>query len=80
MEENKRKTAGKTEKKAEEELSVEESFERLEDILNKMENEETGLEESFRLYEDGIRLVKSIDAGIGRVEERMKIISEEETI
>ena len=32
-------------------LSVEECFDRLEELLSSMESDKTGLEETFRLYE-----------------------------
>ena len=44
---NKTEADEKTEK-----LTIEESFEKLDEILAKMELDETGLEESFRLYEE----------------------------
>ena len=46
------------------ELTIEESFSKLEEILGKMEDDETGLEESFKLYEEGIGLVKKVSESI----------------
>ncbi len=60
------------------ELTIEESFERLDAILEKMEDEETGLEESFRLYEEGLKLIRRAEAGIDRVEKKIRILNEEE--
>lgn len=60
------------------ELTIEESFSKLEEILGKMEDDETGLEESFKLYEEGIGLVKKVSESIDKVEKRIKILSEEE--
>jgi len=60
------------------ELTIEESFSKLEEILDKMEDDETGLEESFKLYEEGIGLVKKVSESIDKVEKRIKILSEEE--
>ncbi len=59
-------------------LTIEQSLEQLEEILQKMEDEETGLEESFRLYEQGLKLVKSAGESIDRVEKQIRILSEEE--
>lgn len=56
------------------ELSIEESFKRLEEILERMEDEDIGLEESFKLYEEGLLLAKNVNAGIDRVEKRMEIL------
>ena len=60
------------------ELTIEESFNKLQEILDKMEDDETGLEESFKLYEEGIGLVKKVSESIDKVEKRIKILSEEE--
>ena len=60
------------------ELTIEESFSKLEEILGKMEDDETGLEESFKLDEEGIGLVKKVSENIEKVEKRIKILSEEE--
>lgn len=59
-------------------LTIEESFEKLEEILAKMEDEETGLEESFRLYEEGLKLVKNAADSIDKVEKQIMILSEED--
>ena len=61
------------------ELSIEESFERLERILAEMEDEKTGLEDSFRLYEEGVRLLKHAEESVDRVEQKIRILSGKET-
>ena len=40
------------------ELSMEEAFSRLNELLEQMEAEEHSLEETFRLYQEGLGLVK----------------------
>lgn len=60
----------------EEKLTIEESFEKLEEILEKMESEETGLEASFTLYEEGMKIVRQAEEGIDRVEKRLKVFSD----
>ena len=62
-----------------EEMTIEESFDRLDEILEKMEDEQTGLEESFRLYEEGLKLIRRAEAGIDRVEKKIRILNEEES-
>lgn len=62
-----------------EEMTIEESFDRLDEILEKMEDEETGLEDSFRLYEEGLKLIRRAEAGIDRVEKKIRILNEEES-
>ncbi|MBQ8934518.1 MAG: exodeoxyribonuclease VII small subunit [Lachnospiraceae bacterium] len=59
-------------------MTIEESFEKLDEILAKMELDETGLEESFRLYEEGLKLVKHAGESIDKVEKQIRILSEEE--
>ena len=63
---------------AEKSLSIEESFARLDEILEKMEDEETGLEDSFRLYEEGLRLIRHAESGIDQVEKKIRILNEGE--
>ena len=59
-------------------LSIEESLERIDNILEKMESEDTGLEETFRLYEQGLKLIKDAESNIDKVEKQIKILDEEE--
>ncbi len=61
-----------------EELTIEESFEALEDILGLMEDDKTGLEETFSLYERGLKLIKNVSSSIDRVEKKIQILEEEE--
>ena len=58
-----------------ESLTIEESFERLDGILKKMEDGSTGLEESFSLYEEGLELVKNVRGSIDRVEKKIRILN-----
>ncbi len=64
-------------KKEEQELSIEETFARLEEVLKKMEEGECSLEESFRCYEEGMKLVKSCHDKIDRVEKRIQVLGGE---
>lgn len=59
-------------------LSIEESLEKIEQVLEQMESEETGLEETFRLYEQGLKLIKDTESGINKVEKQLKILNEDE--
>lgn len=61
-------------------ISIEEKFDRLEELLDKIEDDETGLELSFTLYEEGVGLIKSIEADIDKVEKRIKILEEGEEL
>lgn len=57
--------------------SLEDSFQELETIIEKLEDEEISLEESFKLYQEGIKLVKKCNSSIDKVEKELIVISEE---
>ena len=60
----------------EEERTLEEEFQELEQVLEAMEQEVT-LEESFLLYHRGIDLLKACSDKIDRVEKQIQILDEE---
>ena len=60
----------------EEERTLEEEFQELEQVLEAMEQEVT-LEESFSLYHRGIDLLKACSDKIDRVEKQIQILDEE---
>lgn len=57
------------------ELSLEESFAYLEQMLEKMENPQLPLEESFRLYQQGMELLKECNKKIDTVEKKILIMN-----
>ena len=59
-------------------LSVEESFEALEALIGRLESGEGSLEDAFKDYEEGMRLVRSCNAKIERIEKQVLILSGEE--
>lgn len=63
--------------KEKKEPELEEIFEELEDILNKMEDREVSLEESFLLYENGMKKLKMCNDKIDRVEKKMLVMTEQ---
>lgn len=65
------------EKKKEESLTLEESFEKLEELLAVLENRDTTLETSFQTYQEGMRLIRSCNEKLDIVEKKMQIINEE---
>ena len=69
---------GVTAEEAADSLTIEESFARLDEILEQMEDEGTGLEDSFRLYEEGLKLIRNAESGIDKVEKKIRILNEEE--
>lgn len=60
-----------------EELTLEESFEKLEEILEALESREITLEESFQAYAKGMELLKQCNEKIDTVEKKMQLINEE---
>ncbi len=57
------------------EKSFEESFRRLEKILEKLESEEVSLEETIKLYEEGLTLTKFCYDKLNDAELRIKEIN-----
>lgn len=50
---------------------LEDGFEKLEQIIHKMEQEELPLEEAFRAYSEGMELLKTCSEQIDRVEKQV---------
>lgn len=62
--------------KEENSASIEDNFTQLEEIIRKMEAGDSTLEESFTCYEAGMKLVKSLNSQIDKVEKKILILSE----
>lgn len=58
-------------------MTIEEQFEKLEEIISKMENDEISLEETFNLYDQGVKLVRDCNDKIDTVEKKIKLIEDE---
>lgn len=58
------------------ELSLEESFQLLEELVAQMETRDITLEESFQKYQQGMALIKSCNDKIDRVEKKMLVLNE----
>ena len=67
-----------SEKAAEKQPGIEETFEAQEEMVKKLEDGDNTLEESFACYEQGMKLVKSLNAQIDKVEKQIMILSEGE--
>ncbi|MBB2182392.1 exodeoxyribonuclease VII small subunit [Lachnospiraceae bacterium MD1] len=61
---------------AKKEMKLEESFEKLNQILEELEKPEVSLEDSFSLYQEGMKLLKACNASIDKVEKQLIILSE----
>ncbi|MFR3728611.1 exodeoxyribonuclease VII small subunit [Lacrimispora sp.] len=61
---------------AKKEKTIEETFTELEELIKKLESGESSLEESFQYYETGMRLVKSCNEKIDKVEKKIIVLEE----
>ena len=66
-----------TEKMEEKELTLEEAFAEIEQVIEQLETEEITLEDSFREYSRGMELLKYCNQSIDRVEKKVLMINEE---
>lgn len=55
--------------------TIDETFKELETIMGKLEGGESSLEESFQYYEAGIKLVKSCEKQIDKVEKQILVLN-----
>lgn len=61
-----------------EEITIEETFDQLEEVLKQMEAKEISLEGSFACYERGMKLVKACNDKLDKVEKQIIVLSEEQ--
>ena len=66
----------KTEQKKE--ITLEEAFLRLDEIIGKLENRDTTLEDSFAGYQEGMELLKICNQRIDTVEKKILALNEDE--
>lgn len=59
------------------EMTLEEAFEKLDEILAALESRDITLEESFQTYQRGMELLKKCNEKIDRVEKKMLLMNEE---
>ena len=69
--------AKKKETADQEQFRVEEAFDRIEALLEKLQDKDVTLEESFGLYQEGMGLLKLCNENIDHVEKQMLQIDEE---
>lgn len=62
--------------KKENELTLEETFELLEEKLESLESEDISLEDSFKIYKEGMDLLKQCHEKIDYVEKKVLEINE----
>lgn len=54
---------------------LEESFGKLEELISQMESGNISLEESFKLYNEGIKLIKSCNSQLDKVEKQIVVLN-----
>ena len=57
--------------------TLEEDFRKLDTLLADMEKDDIGIEEAFAKYTEGMKLVKSCNDRIDRVEKKVKQLSDD---
>lgn len=57
-------------------LSIEEKFELLEKLVNRLENEKLPLEESIKIYEEAMAISKSLSIELNEVTKKVLLIQE----
>lgn len=70
----------KTEETKDNEKTIEEAFEELDALAQKLEDRETSLEESFLLYKQGMELLKYCSQKLDTVEKKMLQMNEDGTL
>jgi len=58
------------------EQTLDQSFEKLEEMIGKLEQEDISLEESFKLYKEGMKLIKACNDKIDKVEKEVLKLNE----
>lgn len=57
--------------------SLEQQFEELNTIIEQLDSPEISLEDSFKLYQNGMKLLKSCNDSIDKVEKKIMVLQEE---
>lgn len=60
--------------KEKEAVSIEEGFDKLEGLIENLEDPDVELEESFKLYEEGVKLLKTLNSRIDGVEKKVQML------
>ena len=64
----------------EKEKTIEEAFQELEALAQKLEDRSTSLEDSFRFYKEGMELLKFCSSRLDTVEKKMLQMDEDGTL
>lgn len=63
--------------KRSEKMSIEESFDYLDEVIEKMEDPDISLEDSFTLYEKGMKVLKEVSKAVDEVEKKVRLIDDD---
>lgn len=63
-------------KKTDDQLTIDQKMDKLDEIIEKMESDEVTLEESFNFYKEGVELLSSCNEAIDRVEKEVLKLSD----
>lgn len=58
-------------------FDIEESFQLLDDIVQKLESGDLPINEALKLYKDGVKLVEKCNAQMDKVEKQIVVLDEE---
>lgn len=71
-----KKETVKEKAQAEEALTIEETFAKLDETIMQLESDDITLEESLKAYEQGMKYIKSCNEAIDRAEKKVLVIRE----
>ena len=60
--------------------TLEQSFEKLEEIIRQLEDDNISLDDSFKKYNEGIKLIKSCNQQLDKVEKQIVVLNDKEGI
>ena len=58
--------------------TIEQSFEKLDEILKSLEQPDISLDEALKIYNEGIKLVKNCNQQLDKVEKQILVLSDKE--
>ena len=58
--------------------TLEQSFEKLEQIIGNLENGDVSLEDSFNLYNEGMKLIQNCNQQLDKVEKKIVVLNQKE--
>ena len=58
--------------------TLEQSFEKLGQIIGNLENGDVSLEDSFKLYNEGMKLIQNCNQQLDKVEKKIVVLNQKE--